>query len=293
MEPSPQKKKILYVITKSNWGGAQRYVFDLATSLPKDRYEVKVALGGNGQLAERLRENGVTVLSIKKLERDVRALKDLFVLWALFRVFKKEKPDIVHLNSSKIGGLGALAARLAGVKNILFTVHGFAFKEDRAAIARLFIKFLTWLTLVFTTKNIFVTRRELVETNGWALMGNKNILIHNGISSPRYLSREEARKKILGFLGIDEVPPDTLLIGTIGELTRNKGYGYALDAMVDCPRSFLAIIGEGEEKTDLLSKLAAKGLGSKVFLVGFIPEAYALITAFDIFLISSVKEGFP
>ena len=38
------RKKILFIITKSNWGGAQRYVYDLATSLPKEKYEVAVAL---------------------------------------------------------------------------------------------------------------------------------------------------------------------------------------------------------------------------------------------------------
>ena len=40
-----EKKKILYVITKGNFGGAQRYVYDLATSLPKDKFEVLVACG--------------------------------------------------------------------------------------------------------------------------------------------------------------------------------------------------------------------------------------------------------
>ena len=51
-----QKKKMLYVITKSNWGGAQRYVYDLATALPKDQFEVSVAFGQEGLLAKKLRE---------------------------------------------------------------------------------------------------------------------------------------------------------------------------------------------------------------------------------------------
>ena len=50
-------KKILYVVTKSNWGGAQRYVFDLATNLPKERFEVAVALGGDGLLVKKLKES--------------------------------------------------------------------------------------------------------------------------------------------------------------------------------------------------------------------------------------------
>ena len=44
----PAKTKILYIITKSNFGGAQKYVYDLATSLPRDRFDIVVAFGGNG-----------------------------------------------------------------------------------------------------------------------------------------------------------------------------------------------------------------------------------------------------
>src|SRR3989344_5655297 len=56
---SPPKKKILFVITKSNWGGAQRYVYDLATSLPKEEFEVVVTFGQKGQLAEKLEKVGI------------------------------------------------------------------------------------------------------------------------------------------------------------------------------------------------------------------------------------------
>ena len=49
------KKKILYAITKSDWGGAQRYVYDLATSLPEDQYDITVVLGNSGTLEEKLK----------------------------------------------------------------------------------------------------------------------------------------------------------------------------------------------------------------------------------------------
>ena len=60
-----EKKKILYVITKSTWGGAQRYVYDLTTHLPSDRYEVTVALGGSGFLRDRLCSKGIRVLELR------------------------------------------------------------------------------------------------------------------------------------------------------------------------------------------------------------------------------------
>ena len=60
------KKKILFVITKSNWGGAQRYVYDLATNLPQD-YEPVVAGGGDGLLFKKLKERGIRTISIPYL----------------------------------------------------------------------------------------------------------------------------------------------------------------------------------------------------------------------------------
>ena len=126
-------KKILFVITKSNWGGAQKYVYDLANELhrPNAEFEVAVAFGQEGQLAGKLREAGITTHPIRSLQRDVSVIADIKSFFELLRLFKTQKPDIAHLNSSKVGGLGALAARVAGVPKIIFTVHGWPFWETR------------------------------------------------------------------------------------------------------------------------------------------------------------------
>ncbi len=70
MQVNP-KQKILFVITKGNWGGAQRYVFDLATNLPKDKFEVAVALGQPGILSDELKKHGVKIHIIKSFQRDI------------------------------------------------------------------------------------------------------------------------------------------------------------------------------------------------------------------------------
>ena len=72
-----QKKKILYCITKSNWGGAQRYVYDLATGISREKYEVAVVLGGNGKLKEKLEMAGIRTIPISALQRDVGIIKDI------------------------------------------------------------------------------------------------------------------------------------------------------------------------------------------------------------------------
>src|SRR3989344_4031452 len=114
-----RKIKIVYLLTKSDIGGAQKYVADLAANLPKDKYEVFVWHGGQE----------IKHLS-NKLQPYFLFLNDWLALIELFFKFKTLKPDIVHLNSSKAGILGALAAKLADVKRVIFTAHGWVFQPQ-------------------------------------------------------------------------------------------------------------------------------------------------------------------
>src|SRR5690242_919646 len=123
--------KVLILITKSNWGGAQRYVYDLATNLPKDKYEVEVMAGGNGALIDKLKAAGVSADGSLTIKRDPNIKEDFSVLFKIRKIIKVKKPDIIHINSSKMGFIGALAGRITGVKKIIFTAHGWAFNEDR------------------------------------------------------------------------------------------------------------------------------------------------------------------
>ena len=151
------KKKILYLITKSNWGGAQRYVFDLATSLNKEEYDVVVALGGTGRLVDELKNKKVRVIQLKSLERDISIFKEIKSAIELFKIIKSEKPNILHINSSKAGGLGALIGRILGVPKIIFTAHGWAFNEDRPWRQKISIKTLHWLTILLSHTTITVS----------------------------------------------------------------------------------------------------------------------------------------
>ncbi len=118
------RKKILYVITKTTWGGAQQYVYDLAANLAQERFEEAVAGGGTGLpadagmvrqaglLFEKLREAGIRTVSIQGLERDVGFIREFHAFWNLVRLFRNERLDVIHLNSSKAAALGAAATFL-------------------------------------------------------------------------------------------------------------------------------------------------------------------------------------
>ena len=268
--------KILYVITKANWGGAQRYVFDLATNLPKDQFEVSVAFGQRGMLAEKLKEAGITTHNITSFQRDVSIGADLKSFKELYALFKKEKSDVVHLNSSKAGALGALAARLAGIKHIIFTSHGLTWDENRNPVSKFIIYLITKLTFLLCHKVITISKHHHARVPG-------SVLIYNGIAPMTFGSGEKIRNAF---------PTGVKITGTIGELTKNKNQIALIEEARKNPSMYVAIVGEGELRSYLEKKIHEYGLGYRVKLFGFIPSSEVL-KGFGAFALPSYKEGLP
>lgn len=289
-----KRKKILFVVTKSNFGGAQRYLFDLATNLPRDIYHIVVASGPDaqgvtGRLSYLLNAKEIPTLEIPALTRDINLFDDMRAFFALTGLLLEEKPDIVHLNSSKAAGLGALAARIAGIRRIIFTIHGLPENEDRSLVSRWLIAAATWLTAVLSHSVITISDEAFVSVRKRPFLSKKTVLIHNGIGAIDFLNPDQARSELRA---IDPTIPDGFLVGTVGELHRNKGYDRALEAIAHTDAHF-AIIGDGEEKEALTTHAKKLHIEDRVHFLGFIPDAAKYIRAFDTFLLSSYKEGLP
>jgi len=280
------KAKILYVITKSNWGGAQKYVFDLATSVPQNQFEVIVAFGGDGALKDKLTQCGIRTIQIQKLKRDFSIFKDLQVFFEILKIYRKERPNIVHLNSSKMGVLGSLAARLIGVKKIIFTAHGWAFNEKRSSTVRLIIWKLSWLTALLSTDIIVLSEKERRQAQHLPLVSHRKIhLIRNGIKRENVLTREEALHKL-------DLDPERRYIGTISELHKNKGLETLIRSAMYI-KTEVVIIGAGEEER-ALNKIAKNiGISKKMHFLGAVENAGLCVKAFDVFTLTSRKEGLP
>ncbi|MDQ5981808.1 MAG: hypothetical protein QG570_566 [Patescibacteria group bacterium] len=307
-EQSHNPKKILFIITKSNFGGAQRYVFELATRLKKDGHTVAVALGGNGALKTKLEEEGVEVFSIAGAQRDISITKEIQVLWNIFSIIRRYKPTIVHLNSPKIGGLGAVAARVAYFLNrtksgkIIYTNHGWPFNEPRPEWQQIIIRIFSWLTVFLGGTTIVLGETERNDVRSWPFVQNKFVIIPNGVSTFNVIDKKTALSRLVGEKKAEEwIAEKRLIIGTISELHKNKGLTFALEGLnsyiEQYPTQKIAyvIIGEGEERTELESiiKKLSHLHPEHVVLAGQIPEAREYVGAFDLFLLSSVKEGLP
>lgn len=291
-----RKQKILFLITKSNWGGAQRYVYDLAVGLPKDEFEVAVTAGGEGVLLEKLQSADIRTIPIPSLQRDVSITKDIKSLFDLFTIVRTEKPDVLHINSSKAGFFGTLVGRLAGVPKIIFTSHGWGFNEERPLWQRLVIKFGHWLTVLLGHHTIAVSQ-ELKRQMSWPFVADKMTVIHNGREIKNLLSRGESRTIL-----IEKEPrlapyKDDFWSLTIGELHPVKRHDAVIEVIEELvqkePNSRHLIISGGEEEFRLRELIEKQNLQENVFLLGTIDEASQYLKAADLFVLASRSEGMP
>ena len=296
------RKKVLFVVTKSNLGGAQRYVYDLATHLPADEYEPIVACGAaqdsdsSGELIHLLAQANIRTVFIPGLNRDVSPIRDWWAFRTLLGLFRTEKPDIVHLNSSKIIGLGALAARLTSVPHIIATIHGWAFREPRNILSKFIIYKLSALSVLLSHETICLSEYDARAFRKFPLLGRKIHIVRNAAKSTAFpLERGIARQRVAPQTAGQHATD--IWVGSIGELTRNKNMSGGLAAVADAIARgaplYYVVIGDGEERTDLIRTAAGLGLTGHVHFAGTIPNAADVLPAFDILLIPSKKEGVP
>ena len=234
-------------------------------------------------LVERLRAENIRVVEVPSLERDISFIKEIRAFFSLRKLFRDEKPDAVHLNSSKAAALGALAARLAGVPKILFTVHGWPFGEERNVLSKILIWKISWLTALLSHRIIVVSDYDLKVAQRMPFIGHKTVLMYNGIGPVQFGSGEKIRSAF---------PARVRVTGTIGELNKNKNQQALIEEAKNNPDMYVAIVGDGEMRAVLEAKIKQYGLENRVKLFGFVP-ASEVLKGFDTFALPSIKEGLP
>lgn len=281
--------KILYVITKANWGGAQKYVYDLAVAAQADGHVVAVAYGEEGELARRLRAAGIRTHAVQEMQNRASFAALRAARRALLVLFAEERPDLVHLNSSLAGAAGAGAARSAHVPRVFFTAHGWAWNESRSLFQKIALRFFAWCSVKRSHKTICVSAATRRDARWMPFVQKKFVVIHNGIACTTLEERERARARLAPHLRASR------WIGMLSELHPTKRVEDALHAfkevLADFPDAALLVIGEGEERTELEKLIGALGLRDRAFLLGFIPDAPQYLPAFDVFLHAAQSEA--
>jgi glycosyltransferase involved in cell wall biosynthesis len=278
---------LLHVIDSLGLGGAERFLVDLCSALPPDRYKVIVsAVSNDGQRAADLSQAGIELWPLHS-----RSNWDLSAFLRLVLFMRRQKVDVVHTHLFVGGLFGRLAALLAGVP-VKVTTEQNAYAPGHtlprwqvlsdAVLARLTDR----LVAVSVGTRDYLVREERVPQE-------RIQIVPNAIRWPESVSasRVRAAKREIG--GEGHFP----LLGTVARLAPQKGLSYLLQALAGLRRRYpdllWVILGEGELRSELETMVDELGLQNHVRFCGLRRDVQAVLQSLDLFVLPSLFEGLP
>jgi glycosyltransferase involved in cell wall biosynthesis len=270
-----RRPRLLIVVTLTETGGAQTYVRELLPAIVAD-FDVSVAGSGDGPLVRAAESAGATFVALKNVRREMHPVRDFLGLIELWRLAVRIKPDLVHLNSSKVGILGTLSATLAGVRARVFTAHGWAFKSE-AGVRGVLFRLLHRAVRPLLTCVICVSQAELeAGLAAAACVERHSVVIPNGVRVRPLWTAERS-----GIVTVTRLrpPKDTLTL---------------IEALGRAPElPTLTIVGDGPDRAAIEQAIEARGLGARVVLVGDVADAGSYLDRAAVFVLSTKSEGMP
>ncbi|MBI4055070.1 MAG: glycosyltransferase family 4 protein [Elusimicrobia bacterium] len=287
--------KILHLITQLELGGAQQNTLYTVRHLDPKLFRPHLAYGPGGILDPETQSLPVAQSTVPHLGRPIRPLQDLLALLEIYRILRKERPQILHTHSSKAGILGRWAAHLAGVPCRIHTYHGFGFNPRQQGILRRLLIFLERRTARITQALIFVSRENREEAQRLRIATSaQHHLIRSGIDLARFpagLEKPDQKRAELG------AASSSVLITSVGNFKPQKNPQDFLELarriLPRHPAARFLFIGNGPGRPRLERFLAQKGLTEKVRLLGWRRDVPEILAVTDLFVLTSLWEGLP
>lgn len=278
-----RRTRVLHIVQNLNYGGMERLMFDLIRSMDERDFEVYVlALEYVGRFGRDLGTHAtVSVASSMGAFSMLRPT-------ALAADIRRIGPDVVHCHSG-VWHKASLAARMAGVRRIIFTEHGRAFPDPLVA------RVLDWLAAKRAHVVVAVSQPVADHLSRLVHVDRKLLrVVPNGVDASRFASIRGS-SGIRAEFGLDASRP---IIGSVGRLEPVKAY----DAMIhgfarlhsrwgDGPSPVLVVAGDGSARPQLEELVRELDLEGSVFLPGWRDDLEELYSAFSCFCMSSLSEG--
>ena len=258
------------------------------------------AVCSDGPFVPALRAAGYAIETLP-IARGLNPLRHAVSLWRLVRLFRRERFDVLHAHTPIAALLGRIAARIIGVPMVVYTAHGFYFHDDMGAAPKAIFSWLEWLggritDLLFTQSE--EDARTAIAKN--FLPAARVLAIGNGVDINAFdPARTQTRAAMRAAWGIGQ---DAVVIGLIGRMVAEKGYGEYLNAAKTVvaqgfPVFFLAVgerlASDHAAGIDAQVDAAKAALGERLILTGLRSDIPELLAAMDVFTLPSYREGMP
>ncbi len=300
---------VMHVITRLDRGGSAQNTLLTALGQDRARYVPVVVAGlagqwdqqGGNQATEdnrrRLEAAGIRCLILPTLTREVNPRKDVTTLRRLYRLFRDERPGLVHTHTSKAGALGRVAAWLAGVKTVVHTPHGHVYYGHFDPVESWVFYCVERALASRTTHMIALTEAERDEHLQRGVgRSDRFAVIPSGIDLERFRLVAERRDRH-GRTAIPglSLPSDAVVVGSVGWLTDVKGHGTLIEAVAKLAPTHLSvhlvIVGSGDRLSDYRARAARLGIADRVHFLGERRDVPDCLAGMDIFVLPSLNEG--
>lgn len=274
--------KILLVITGLGMGGAERQICDLADGFASLGYEVKIAYLLKPIILSP-KSNKVEVVWLGANKGGAAMVK---ALYRLIKLIKVMQPDVVHSHMFHSNVIARLARVFHSTSNFVNTAHNIS---EGGRVRMLIYRLTNFLADTFT--NVSQEAVEAFELKK-AVPKNMMLVTHNGIDTERFTFFSNARKRIRGELGLE----DKKVFIAIGRFHKQKDYPNLLRSFaILCKKDknvHLIIVGDGELRGQIELTIKEYCLDNNVSLLGLRSDVPELLSASDVFVLSSAWEGF-
>ena len=276
----PSPLRVLFLIDELDIGGTEQQLLELVTRLDRQKYLPMVGCFRPGRIAEEIEAAGVRMFRLRK-----RAKVDPGLIYALWRLMRRERIDLVQTYLFTANTWGRLAALLAGVPLIVSSERNVDIWENlyKQVIGRCLDRWTHG-----TIANSRAVKDYLVHQG---LAAEKVQVIYNGVDLERF-AEPASPDTIRAELGI---PPGRPVVGLLARLEPQKDVHTFLRAaaqlVAKVPEVSFLVIGGGSLDEQLRQEARTLGLGAHVIFTGARRDIPRLLAACDISVMSSLKEG--
>ncbi len=280
--------KVLEVLECGGPGGTGNQVAAICNGLDPARFDVGLVYScrfGDPEDYRRQASGARFAAWVPEMTREIFPARDISAFFKLVKIFRAERPDVVHAHSSKAGVLARLAADAAGVPKIFYSPHGYAFlQRDRSAASRALYRAIE-LAVSRIGRVIAVSPAEAELARKIAGEGRVEL------ACDAYLGEDPA--------ALSPARHDGIVVGACGRLTaaRNPDAFVKLSQRLTDSRNDLRCvwIGDGELRPRLERDLENMNLGPKFELSGWLPasEARRRLLGLDVFVHYSAWDAIP
>ena len=258
------------------WGGGEKWILETSLKLSGSKYNVIVCTNNTSELNENLKKSSLLLIPVRIFNL---SLIDPFKILYLYQVFKKYEVDTLVLGLSQDLKAAGLAAKLAGVRQIIYR-RGLATPLKNSFLHRFYFKYIVTKVIA----NSEEVKRNLLIRNNSLINASDIYVIYNGINLNDISGKDDINLK-----------NPLIVIGYVGRLVEGKGLNYLIELAVylkDYQYDFaIKIVGIGKMRNQLEDYAKELKVEDSIIFVEFLHDTCHFYKEIDIFVFPSESEG--